>query len=888
MKKRKEKLKKSICIKKHKTFWKSTFVVTMVIMFLLSPRAFCQSEVVSIKITNGSIEDVLKKIKQQTGLKYLFNHEQLKKQKEKKISINVEKSSVEKVLKQCLKNTELTYEIIDNTIVIKPKTTSNNQNKKISGITQTIRGKIIDKESKIPLTGANIIVQDTDPIIGSTSYIDGDFRLKNVPVGRHALKVTYIGYQEQIIPEIAVGSAKEVILTISLTEKITKLDEVVVSPYKKGSPKNDMAAVSARSFSVEESQRYAGSLGDPGRMAWSFAGANSDDDLSNQIVIRGNSPNSMLWRLEGVEIPIPNHFYTEGESAGYVSLLSSNMMGQSDFFTGAFPAEYGNSTSGVFDITFRNGNNEKREYTIDVGTLGLNFSTEGPIKKDYKGSYLVNYRYATFSILNWMGLEVIDDNPDYTDLSYKFYLPTKKAGSFSIWGLAGLGSMLDEFETSDTIDSEVITVPLENKFRSTSLSTGITHTYFPDSKSYFKTIVSFSGNSSFEEMAKSGSSYDHQEISFTSTRFSISYDRKFTSKLNLKTGLVYSLLSFSYFSKYLDEDNVDQNTWIEELQGNGNTVTLQGFIQSKILLSRKLNINLGLHYLKFNFIDEQSFEPRIGFQYKLNNAQSINGGFGMHSRHDYLIQYYYIGWDENGLKAYPNRNLTLQKSTHYVLGYTNMIKKDLKFQAEIYYQDLSGIPVSPDSSYTFSPINDDVVGYAYVSKGVGRNYGIEFTLEKFFTNNYYFLVTSSLFSAKYKPLNGIWYNTRYNNNYVINISGGKEFVILKNNILGINGRFIWSGGRRATPFDEAMMYLTGEERLDQSQRNMVQFSPYIRPDLGIYFKVNLPSVSHEFAINIQNVINKYNVIGYWDIVSDEPQEQWLQGILPIVSYKLHF
>ena len=132
---------------------------------------------------------------------------------------------------------------------------------------------------------------------------------------------------------------------------------------------------------MKKRKRYAGAIDDPARMVSAFAGVNGNAEGDNDIVVRGNSPRGILWRLEGVEIPNPNHFASEGATGGPINALNSNMLGNSDFYTGAFAPEYGNALSGVFDMKLRNGNNEQREYSATLSVLGTDLTAEGPFKE---------------------------------------------------------------------------------------------------------------------------------------------------------------------------------------------------------------------------------------------------------------------------------------------------------------------------------------------------------------------------------------------------------------------------------------------------------------------------------------------------------------------------
>jgi len=274
----------------------------------------------------------------------------------------------------------------------------------------------------------------------------------------------------------------------------------------------------------------------------------------------------------------------------------------------------------------------------------------------------------------------------------------------------------------------------------------------------------------------------------------------------------------------------------------------------------------------------------------LPNAKTINFGFGMHSKHDYLMTYFIKEPDTAGNWNYVNKDLKLQKSTHYVLGYNKMFRDDLRMLIEVYYQDLSQLPVSPDTSETWSTINDYYVGFDAVNKGIGRNYGIEFTFEKFLTNNFYYLATASLFNAKYKPLDGNWYNTRYNANYIFNLTGGKEWVVNTKNMLGANFRLLWTGGRRDTPRDIKKFEEIGDVAIyNEKKRWSMKHKDYFRLDIGANYRINKGNRAHVLSLDIQNVFNIQNVGDtFWDPNQEKLVETTLQGILPVVNYKLEF
>ena len=516
-------------------------------------------------------------------------------------------------------------------------------------LTQTIRGRIVDQEAQSPLPGANVLVLGTDPLLGSSTETDGSFRIERVPVGRHTLKISCIGYEDAQIPELIVGSGKEVVLTIRLTESLTQMEEIVVTAEsEKGKPNNELAFISARSFTVEETKRYAASINDPARMALSFAGVASTDDGSNNIVIRGNSPRGVLWRLEGIEVPNPNHFGDEGASGGGVSMLSVNTLDNSDFYTGAFPAEYGNAASGVFDIKLRKGNSEQREYALQAGLLGVDFAAEGPFSPNSKASYLVNYRYSTLGILGALGIDVVGDAiPNFQDLTFKVHVPTQRAGSFSLWGLGGLSRQA----TEDEIEQE--------SFRYDMGTTGLSHVYFFGSNTYAETTLSYAKTvNSFLDDEPSNQYVYNEKFTNNSLRGSWLLNHKFNARHTVRTGLIISRLSFDLFSQTLADE-----TTVTDVDANGATYLLQSYGQWKWRINEQLTLNAGLHHMYFALNGSASLEPRAGLRWEFTSRQALNLGFGVHSRldpADKLFQYVCSGWI-NDCQGNPIDSLSLPK-----------------------------------------------------------------------------------------------------------------------------------------------------------------------------------------------------------------------------------
>lgn len=319
--------------------------------------------------------------------------------------------------------------------------------------------------------------------LGSTTDSLGRFRIDHVPVGRCNIQTSYVGYNANIFNEIPVTSSKEVYMEIPLDENVHSLAEVVIQPeIKKDKPLNAMAITGGHMISMEEAGRFANGFDDPARLSSAFAGV-AGDVGTNAVAIRGNSPQFTQWRLEGVEIPNPTHFADlTGLGGGFLSALSTQVIGNSDFYNGAFPAEYSNALSGIFDMQIRNGNNQKYEHTFQLGILGIDLASEGPISRKNGSSYILNYRFSTTSLATGN-----DMNLKYQDLSFKLNFPTRKAGTFSIWGIG----LIDRYKP-EILDRDEWETQSDRQSGNTTFDKaagGITHKYLINADTYIRSSL---------------------------------------------------------------------------------------------------------------------------------------------------------------------------------------------------------------------------------------------------------------------------------------------------------------------------------------------------------------------------------------------------------------
>ncbi len=770
---------------------------------------------------------------------------------------------------------------------------------------QTIRGTVVDQDSKIPLIGASVLIIGEGSSIGAATDIEGRFKLADVPVGRVSLQITYLGYAPRVMSNLVLGSGKELVLNIELQEDVISLAEVVVTAERdKAETLNDMGTVSGRSFSVEETQRYAASFLDPARMAQNFAGVSSSgDDLSNEIIIRGNSPAYVQWRLEGIQIPGPNHYASQGSSGGGISMLSSSMLGDSDFYTGAFPADIGNALAGAFDLNFRNGNNQKREHSFQVGVLGIEASSEGPFSENSSASYLVNYRYSALGLIQQVtDLDFGDADINFQDLSFKINVPTKKAGVFSLFGLGGLSQSSSELVTDSTqwmSNRDLFQFRESNSYG----LVGLKHRFlFSNQKTYLTTIISGTYNryELKEEFIDRNRDFmliddETEDLNDKVLRTSITLNHKASARHNYRAGIVWSNLGYRFLNSNrlvssLGNFSFDYTPRVLAIDDEGRTDMLQGFAMHRYRPSNSITINSGIHFTYFRLSASSAIEPRLGIRWQASSKHSFALSGGLHSQAEHLINYTLRRETADGQEFQPNLELGLTKSAHFVAGYDWSVKDNLRIKIETYLQRLYDVPI--DVSFPAGSIlnAEDVYDVLYssnalVNEGNGKNIGIDVTVEKFLSNGFYYLVTGSLFDSSFTGTDGNKYNTRYNSRYNLTLVGGKEFSIgrERKNLFGINTRVLYYGGNRYSEYDFSRGTLTEDGFFK------LQASPYFRTDLSFNYRLNTNSASHIIALELQNLTNRKNIA---DIQPDFNTGSYAtfnqSGLIPNLYYRIEF
>ncbi len=756
-----------------------------------------------------------------------------------------------------------------------------------ASFSQSIKGIVYNVQSNETIQGANIILLNSKPIQGVSTDENGRFVLNNLEKKTYDLKVSYLGFQTIIIQNIHLALVKDTFLSIKLQAKINDIGFVEIAAKRNNEDINEMATVSVTSIKSKEKNHISGGLSDPQRIVLSFAGIKNQGDINNGISIRGNKATNMLWQLEGIEIQDPNHF-TSGNSFGTnyingaVSALNGNLLKNINLYTGAFPASYGNSISGVMDLSLRKGNDKTFEYQFNIGMLGLEATVEGPI--ELGGSFIVSYRYSTLDLVADLGFDVGNNIIGYRDLNYKINIPTTKFGTFTAFGLAGWSDTesIKYYNNKDKI--------WETTYNNSVF--GFSHKINLSKKSYLKNILAFTQAKThyhyFAYLNNDITIEEWEEFYYKKIetyRFSSTLHTKFNSKNTIVNGLKINLPKVEFQKEVIQEGNPFLDLYNSKFKNS--TAYFQIFSQWKHKFNKKLSINSGMHFLLFSYNWNYSLEPRFSLEWKLHKKHTINFGTGLHSKIEFL-PFYMAKFSNHHLTTFYkkenfNKDVELTKSFQISASYIYKPFKNFTFKIEPYLQYHFDVPIyklpvirrygdifNPQYYYDtiyHSTLNSSLEYYNYKldNDGTGLNYGLELTAQKHFAKNYYFILASSFYRTFFKThKKQTWQPTVYDGLFTFSASTGKDFKIgkQKKNTISLNARFLWSGG----------YFKDYDKKIRQKN--------YYKLDTRVAYILNKKKFNFTLALDVLNTTNHKN----------ETNDYLVQGagILPVLSVGFGF
>lgn len=763
---------------------------------------------------------------------------------------------------------------------------------------QNVRGTIKESFTEQVIEGVIVkLIIDNSTYKQTISDAKGNFTFTDVQIGFYDILFTHIAYKSFIRPSISVTLSKETVLNIVMENRAKELQEVEVNFNKeRGIPNNEMANSSVFSIHPNDARRLAGGLDDPIRVTGTLPGVTAATSFSaNFVSIRGNSPRSLKYQMEGIELPNPTHFARIGGSGGTFTIFSMQLMDKSDFYTGAFSAQFGDALGGVFDVKFKKGNSKQHEMTFQIGTLGVEFGSEGPLSKKNNASYVLNYRYAT------VGLGRIGNpsSPTYQDLSFNIDIPLAKSkGKLQFFAISGTSdrtreALKDSAEWSKSLDRTKLFLA------STTATMGGVYKKYIGTKSVLKATVvgSYSKQSDNKDFVQNDFSIINQKINeYTSIPLTgaLSFKHKFGLKHSNITGLSYNTTSHNWRA---EKYSFNQNKQIVLMDGTGRSNLLKAYTQSKFTLTEKFNILAGAHFLTYDVTDQQTIEPRLSLNYQLNSRHSVSLSSGMHSQVENYATYLYEETDVNGTTINPNKNLGLSKAVHYILGYRGKVFTNHRLRIETYFQQLYDVPVD---SLTFSTINLEELSdlRTLTNSGTGQNYGVDIGFERYTDNGLYYIFNSSVWRSLYTAGDGIQRSSAFDNNYNLRFIIGKEYKLrASKNKKGIeryrafswNGNLNILGGQVYTPLDFVNSKIEQETIYDESLAFTEKGKTLLFLDFNFSYTINKKKRKSVWAIQIKNLFNNGNALyREYDTVLEKEVEIKSTSFFPNIYYRLEF
>lgn len=506
-----------------------------------------------------------------------------------------------------------------------------------------------------------------------------------------------------------------------------------------------------------------------------------------------------------------------------------------------------------------------------------------------------------------MGTEAV---PRYQDASFRLNFPSKKGG-FSIFGLGGLSAIDIVFSDDSEPSKELYGLKDRDQYFRTNMGVvGVNWRRFIDENTFLSLVVAQNIQQVFSDHDKifrnpveytdiSLMSVSRADMEHSKTTAHVYLNKKFNARSNLRIGLITDAYRIDYFDSARNERTY---AWTEQLNYQGSELMTRAYTSWKYRLTSRITLNAGLNASYVTLGNSTMIEPRLGVKYKKSASETVGFAYGLHSQIQPLYVYF-TQFVDSISHTFGNHNSELKptKSHHLVASYEKMVNSFFRVRSEAYYQYLFNVPVEIIPS-SFSLLNQGSGFQRFFpdvmeNTGTGYNYGVELTLERFFHKNYYVMMTGALYNSRYKGSDGVERNTDFNGNYILNALGGYELPFGKsqNNAMIFGSKFTVGGGKRFSPIDSLATRLDGAKvHIVDAERNTIQFRDYYRLDLKLGMRFNTSKTTHEFSIDLMNVLDVKNIltISYFDDPENPGNkiyaEEYQLGFLPNFWYKFNF
>jgi hypothetical protein len=738
---------------------------------------------------------------------------------------------------------------------------------------QVVRGVVLDAHSREPIELALISAKTAKT--GAKSDSLGRFRLE-LPLGRHILSISRGGYEPKQVTDILVTSAKELDLSIELSRTVN--DEVIVS----GDETMQIREIGARSFTMEQTSRIAGGFDDPARFATAFAGVTSGVS-NNAIIVRGNAPTAIQWRLNGVEIPNPNHFADlQSFGGGGLTALSTQVISSSKFLIGALPSPYQNGLAGAFDIQMREGNSQNFEHTFQLGGIGIDAASEGPIGLGDGSSYLFNYRYSTLTLLEPL-LPEEAAGTSFQDLAFNVNVPMG-ADKILLWGFG----LTDNSGTDVEKDPSLRIYPSDieqQEIDQIAYATGLSHKTAFGSMSLNSTLayterrLDLSTNTLYRDVLQPTARIDTRQGDLSLTTQAVG---EIATGVYFLSGIRLVRLGFD-----LGLSRADSGVALARVVDNTGTALLANAHAGIEMNCGDLKVETGLATQYLDISRKVSLEPRVSLTYKLTGDQSLGLAYGLHSRMERL-SYYYI--DLGG--SLLNKDMDFSKAHHLVGQYKAQLAEGLSMELSPYYQSLFSVPIVRGTPISLiNNANDWFFARELHNEGRGKNYGIDLTLEQSLMEGYFFLLSGSLLKSEYQTDDNLWRQTRYDRVGAINAVLGSEWSLdeANKNTLALSVRGTYQGGLREMTLLQEASKAANMVVLDTASAFNRQLPSQAILHFTASYRFNGAGHSWVIALGLLNITGAEEFTGYRkNLKTGEFEEQWDALVIPNLSIKLEF
>jgi hypothetical protein len=734
--------------------------------------------------------------------------------------------------------------------------------------TGSITGVVLDKNTQLPVADASVQLQNTQ--LGTSSDALGKFRLQGIPVKTYNVIISRVGYKSFTIFNSIINSGNENTYTIELEAETGALTEVVVKSNKKTVRAATLETpLSVQRLTAEEIKSNPGGNFDISKVIQTLPGVGGGPQggtFRNDIIIRGGAPNENVFYLDGIEVPVINHFQTQGSSGGPQGILNVSFIEEVKLSSSAFDARYDNALSSVFQFKQKNGNPNKFQGNFRLSATDASLTFEGPLSKNKKTTFLASARRSYLQLL----FKAIDlpIRPNYWDFQTKI---THQVDQKTTLTFIGIGA-IDEFrfaapknatpEKLYAINSNVL-VNQWNYTIGASLKRNLNNGFWNLALSH----TSFNNNiAKYEDNQNPSAANQTLDVvsgeAETKLRFDVNKNRKgWKFAYGASSQLAdYSNTTFSVIRKEIRDEN---GSLIQPAVTVNFTSPLKAFVRlgafaqvGKRFADNRLGVSAGIRtdmntFTKKGMNGLQTLSPRISFSYVMADKWTWNSSVGMYYK---MPTYTILGFADNN-NTLVNKNVKYQQSNHYTTGFEYLPNDGLRFTLEGFYKHYDNVPVSVRNGISLANLGTDFTllgNEAVNTNGKGKTYGAEFFVQKKLTNKFYGILSYTFYRSLYSGANGKYIASSWDNQHLLSIAWGYKFK--RNWELGL--KFRYQGGSPYTPFDETLSrinYLSqGTGTLDYAQLNTRRLGSFNSSDVRIDKKWNFRKTTIDLFLDVTN------------------------------------